>query len=292
MNRKYTALVAALLLAVMIVVSGIAEEDLFSKIQGKWFEFSSGVGAWSTELIMAENGAFSGNFHDSEMGETGEGYPNGTVYGCTFHGQFSDPEKVDETTWKVKIKVEMDEGQVPEAIEDQIRYVTAPPYGLEKAETVMIYETGTPIEKLPEGFMSWSHMQEVDPDAKTLPYYGIWNETDDAGFVSIDEAQNMMLTIAGGWTPAADPTITDEVKALLDKGMEGLVGVNYIPVAYLGSQVVSGTNHAILCQATVVYPGATPYFVIVYLYEDLQGNVSLMNIADFDVGMFCNYGAD
>ena len=140
--------------------------------------------------------------------------------------------------------------------------------------------------------MSWSHMQEVDPDAKTLPYYGIWNETDDAGFVSIDEAQNMMLTIAGGWTPAADPTITDEVKALLDKGMEGLVGVNYTPVAYLGSQVVSGTNHAILCQATVVYPGATPYFVIVYLYEDLQGNVSLMNIADFDVGMFCNYGAD
>lgn len=292
MNRKYTALVAALLLAVMIVVSGIAEEDLFSKIQGKWFEFSSGVGAWSTELIMDANGAFAGNFHDSEMGETGEGYPNGTVYGCTFHGQFSDPEKVDETTWKVKIKVEMDEGQVPEAIEDQIRYVTAPPYGLEKAETVMIYETGTPIEKLPEGFMSWSHMQEVDPDAKTLPYYGIWNETDDAGFVSIDEAQNMMLTIAGGWTPAADPTITDEVKALLDKGMEGLVGVNYTPVAYLGSQVVSGTNHAILCQATVVYPGATPYFVIVYLYEDLQGNVSLMNIADFDVGMFCNYGAD
>lgn len=292
MNRKYTALVAALLLAVMIVVSGIAEEDLFSRIQGKWFEFSSGAGAWSTELIMAENGAFSGNFHDSEMGETGEGYPNGTVYGCTFHGQLSDPEKVDETTWKVKIKVEMDEGQVPEAIEDQIRYVTAQPYGLEKAETVMIYETGTPIEKLPEGFMSWSHMQEVDPDAKTLPYYGIWNETDDAGFVSIDEAQNMMLTIAGGWTPAADPTITDEVKALLDKGMEGLVGVNYTPVAYLGSQVVSGTNHAILCQATVVYPGATPYFVIVYLYEDLQGNVSLMNIADFDVGMFCTYGVD
>lgn len=292
MNRKYTFLVAALLLAVLIVVSGTAEEDLFSRIQGKWFEFSSGAGAWSTELMMDANGAFAGNFHDSEMGETGEGYPNGTVYGCTFHGQLSDPEKVDETTWKVKIKVEMDEGQVPEAIEDQIRYVTAPPYGLEKAETVMIYETGTPIEKLPEGFMSWSHMQEVDPDAKTLPYYGIWNEADDAGFVSIDEAENMMLTIAGGWSPAADPAITDEVKALLNKGMDGLVGVDYTPVAYLGSQVVSGTNHAILCQATGVYPGAMPYFVIVYLYEDLQGNVTLMNIADFDVGMFCTYGAD
>ncbi|MBQ9008610.1 MAG: hypothetical protein IJ088_04680 [Clostridia bacterium] len=292
MNKKFTVLMVAVLAAVMLVVSGMAEEDIFSRIQGKLFEFSSGAGAWSTELKVDEKGAFTGNFHDSEMGETGEGYPNGTVYGCSFHGQFSDPEKVDETTWKVGVKVEMDEGQVSEAIEDEIRYVTSAPYGLEKAQTVVIYEAGTPIEKLPEGFMVWSHLQEVDPDAKTLPYDAIWNETDEAGFVAIEQPANLQLTIAGGWTPAADPTITDAVQNLMKKGMEGLVGVSYVPVAYLGSQVVAGTNHAILCQATVVYPGAAPYFVIVYLYEDLQGNVTLMNIADFDVGMFCTYGAD
>lgn len=292
MNKKYAVLLATLLIAVMVLVSGVAEEDLFTRIQGKWFEFTSGAGAWSTELLVDEKGAFAGNFHDSEMGETGEGYPQGTVYGCTFHGQFSDPEKVDETTWKVNVKVEKDEGQVPEAIEDEIRYVTSGPYGLEKAQSVIIYESGTPIEKLPEGFMAWSHLQEVDPDAKTLPYYAIWNEADDAGFVSIEVPENLELAITGGWTPAADPAITDKVRELLNKGLEGLVGVNYVPVAYLGSQVVSGTNHAILCQATVVYPGANPYFVIVYLYEDLKGNVTLMNIADFDVGMFCTYGAD
>ena len=292
MNKKFAALLTAVLVAVMVLVSGLADEELFTQIQGKWFEFSSGAGAWSTELIMDEKGAFNGNFHDSEMGEIGDTYPDGTVYGCTFHGQFTEPEKVDETTWKVKVTVEMDEGQVPEAIEDGVRYVTSGPYGLEKAQTVLIYTPGTPLDKLPEGFMMWSHLQETNPDSKELPYYAIWNETDDAGFVSIDYPENLELTITGGWKPATDPAVTDDVKALLAKGMDGLVGVNYVPVAYLGSQVVAGTNHAILCQATVVYPGAEPYFAIVYLYEDIQGNVTLMNIADFDVGMFCTYGAD
>ena len=98
--------------------------------------------------------------------------------------------------------------------------------------------------------------------------------------------------IAGGWAAAADPTVTDDVKALLDKALAELVGVDYVPVAYLGSQVVAGTNHAILCQATVVVPDAEPFYAIVYLYEDLQGNVSVLDIEEFDFGALCNYGAE
>ena len=98
--------------------------------------------------------------------------------------------------------------------------------------------------------------------------------------------------LLGGWTPAEDPAVTEEVETLLEKATTGLLGVAYKPVAYLGSQVVAGTNHAILCQARVVSPDAQPYFVIVYIYEDLQGNVSLLNIADFDVGALCTYGAE
>ena len=65
MNKKFTVLMVAVLAAVMLVVSGMAEEDIFSRIQGKLFEFSSGAGAWSTELKVDEKGAFTGNFHDS-----------------------------------------------------------------------------------------------------------------------------------------------------------------------------------------------------------------------------------
>ena len=97
--------------------------------------------------------------------------------------------------------------------------------------------------------------------------------------------------LSGGWTPAEDYTVTEERQAIFDKGLAELVGVNYVPVAYLGSQVVAGTNHVFLCQATVVYPDAQPYYVLVYLYEDLQGQVTLLNVADLDVGAFCTYGA-
>ena len=103
-------------------------------------------------------------------------------------------------------------------------------------------------------------------------------------------AENGLIT--GGWMPAENPAVTEEVSSLIDKGLEGLLGVNYVPVAYLGSQVVAGTNHAVLCQATVVYPEAKPSFVIIYLYEDLEGNVSILNIADFDIGALCTYGAE
>ena len=86
----------------------------------------------------------------------------------------------------------------------------------------------------------------------------------------------------GGWGTASDPAITDEVRALFDKAMKGLVGVNYVPVAYLGSQVVAGCSHAVLCQATTVYPGAAPRWVIVYLFEDLDGGVTITDIRDLN----------
>ena len=98
--------------------------------------------------------------------------------------------------------------------------------------------------------------------------------------------------VTGGWAAAADPTVTDEVKALLEKGLEGLLGVTYEPVLYLGSQVVAGRNHAILCKASVVTLNAIPTWKIVFLYEDLEGNVSILNIADFDYGSLSTYGAD
>ncbi len=98
--------------------------------------------------------------------------------------------------------------------------------------------------------------------------------------------------VTGGWTPAEDFTVTEERQAIFDKGMEGLLGVGYTPVAYLGSQVVAGTNHAFLCQSKVVAPDTAPFFTIVYLYEDLQGNVRILNIADFDIGALCTYGAE
>jgi len=180
-------IVLLLLAAVMLATAAFAGAETVTPIdqmKGLTFTFSSGVGAWYTELNFKEDGAFTGSYHDSEMGETGEGYPDGSVYGCLFHGQLSDPVQVDEYTWTAAIAVEKDEGQAPEAIEDGIRYVTSEPYGVEKAQTVTIFLPGTPVEKLPEEFLFWTHLQETDPEAKTLPFLAIWSEADQAGFIN------------------------------------------------------------------------------------------------------------
>ena len=291
--KKLFAVVLSLVL--ILSASACAEPaDLFAALQDELFEFSSGAGAWSTELRVSADGSFTGYYHDSEMGETGDGYPDGTVYTCLFHGQFSDLTQVDDFTWTAAVTIGLDGGQALEEIEDGIRYVLAPPYGMEKAKAVTFFTPGKPVDQLPENFVAWSHLQEIDPDAAELPYYAIWNETDDAGFVTgpVSEETETDVPRVGGWAAAADPTVTDEVRALLARGLEGLMGVDYEPVTYLGSQVVAGTNHAILCKATVVNLNEIPTWKIVYLYEDLQGNVSVMNIADFDAGSPCTYGAE
>ena len=102
--------------------------------------------------------------------------------------------------------------------------------------------------------------------------------------VSVTASSEEIGTLSGGWSAAESPEITEEVKTLMDKAMEGLLGVDYTPVAYLGSQIVAGTNHCILCQAKVVYPGAEPYFALVYIYEDLNGGAEILDIKTLDLG--------
>lgn len=92
----------------------------------------------------------------------------------------------------------------------------------------------------------------------------------------------------GGWTRAGSPVVTDEVKALLDKAVEKMTGAQYKPVAYLGSQIVSGTNHAILCRIAPVTPKSVEKYGIVYLYEDLNGNAEITEVKEFETGTNIN----
>ena len=89
--------------------------------------------------------------------------------------------------------------------------------------------------------------------------------------------------LAGGWTPAEDFSVTEERRAIFDKGMAVLLGVDYEPLAYLGSQVVAGKNHVFLVKGTVVVPTRPVSYALAYFYEDLQGNVKLLNIADLPI---------
>ena len=84
-------LMGALLAAVLMTGPAFAEgnNELFTQFDGIRWEFCSGAGGWATELEILPDGTFSGDYHDSEMGETADEYPDGSLYLCTFSGKLS-----------------------------------------------------------------------------------------------------------------------------------------------------------------------------------------------------------
>ena len=95
------------------------------------FMFASGTGGWSTVITVNRDGSFYGDFRDSEMGDRGEGYSQGTVYQCAFSGRFDNVEQLDEYSYKMTL-VEFFMEQIPgeEWFEDDFRFVASDPYGL------------------------------------------------------------------------------------------------------------------------------------------------------------------
>ena len=101
------------------------------------------------------------------------------------------------------------------------------------------------------------------------------------------EAKNEVL--AGGWYAPAEVTslpLPDEAKTALDKALSGFVGSNIKPMALLGTQVVAGTNYAILCRVTPVTPDAISSVQVVTVYADLQGNASFIIFSPIDPAKF------
>ena len=76
------------------------------------------------------------------------------------------------------------------------------------------------------------------------------------------------LTKSGGYTPFT--CINNEAKEAFNQAIDGLTGVNYEPFA-ASSQVVAGTNYRVLCNATIVVPGAQPYLAMVTIFQPLPG---------------------
>lgn len=93
--------------------------------------------------------------------------------------------------------------------------------------------------------------------------------------------------LAGGWTVAEDPAITDDLNNLFWQAMDayqtGAITIAYTPVACLGTQVVAGTNYAVLCKASEINKGTT--WVIVYIWQNPQGEATVVSIADLPLGI-------
>ena len=163
-----------------VTVKEETEESIYAQLPESFF-FSSGAGGWWTELYVQSDGTFYGQYHDSEMGSTGEGYPHGTCYICDFDGKFAEPVQVSEYVYATSIESINYEEEGKEYIEDEIKYITSIPYGLDNAGEVLIYLQGTPRAEIAEGFISW--MPGCEMTTETLECYGIYNVNEETGFM-------------------------------------------------------------------------------------------------------------
>ncbi len=151
------------------------------------FVFASGAGAWGTLLTLNADGSFTGGYNDSDMGDSGEGYPHGKHYYCEFQGKFGDFRKIDNNTLSMTLEeltFQPEEGS--EEIRDEILHVGAKPLGLESGTEFVLYLPDTPVTELTEDFLSWwPGRYEWDGETEIpLGCYGILNQETGAGFFS------------------------------------------------------------------------------------------------------------
>lgn len=89
------------------------------------------------------------------MGDIGAENPNGSAYVCDFSGKFENIEKANDYSYKMTLADITTEKAIGEEwIEDGIRYIASEPYGLEKGTDFIFYLPDTPIDSLPENFLS------------------------------------------------------------------------------------------------------------------------------------------
>lgn len=160
------------------------QSSVFEKIPQE-FVFTSGAGGWETVITINSDGTFTGEYKDSEMGDTGENYPNGTMYICNFKGKFTSPKQVDEYIYSMKLEyLDQEKNLGDEYYEEGTRYLVSEPYGFDHADEFLIYFPGIAIANLPDGFTNWLNAFLNVQTTEIFPYYGIYNVGGEKGFVS------------------------------------------------------------------------------------------------------------
>lgn len=171
----------------------------FSDLSDRVFYFSSGAGAWWTELRIQGDGSFEGHYQDADMGDSGDDYPNGTLYYCDFIGFFDQLEKVDDFTYKMNLSsISFKEKPAQEEeIIDGVRYIYTGAYGLD-GEEFYLYLPGSKLADLPQAYRDWVGYHNLEAvQEEELSFYGLYNVNGELGFSSsVYEEQSLSERIA------------------------------------------------------------------------------------------------
>lgn len=153
-------------------VKPAVQPTILDTLVGKNFVFSSGSGGWGARFL-SDLMAFSGNYHNSDMGSTGPGYPGGTISESKVSGQFTRAHQVSPTLYEVYLENLQYEKPVGSSeIKDNVKHEYTESYGISKNTRMAIYLPGTPISSMPKELRLYSYGL-IPEDSQTLPVYVI-----------------------------------------------------------------------------------------------------------------------
>lgn len=95
----------------------------------------------------------------------------------------------------------------------------------------------------------------------------------------------MLNVKTGGWKLAEMQAcgLPEQVASGFCEVTQAMMGAKYMPVLYVGTQVVHGMNHMIICKQTLAVQGATEHLVNMVLNQNVDdgsivGKWSLVSI--------------
>ncbi|MHA0865363.1 hypothetical protein [Enterobacter wuhouensis] len=74
--------------------------------------------------------------------------------------------------------------------------------------------------------------------------------------------------------------MSDEQIDIFQRAFADILGVEFIPLIYVGSQVVAGVLHSYIASRRPIHPASQTTLVKVVIYQNLEHVVSLHSIAD------------
>ncbi len=145
----------------------------FADIGGQTFGYSSGAGAWETELTVNSDGTFYGQFHDSNWMEV-------TI--SNFSGKFATPTKINDYTYSTYVEyISYDQTPGTEEEIDGVLYKYDTAYGISDGASFKIYLPSTPVSEIPGDIMDFR--SGVFSGKSTADRYILHSDTDAAGFM-------------------------------------------------------------------------------------------------------------
>ena len=89
----------------------------------------------------------------------------------------------------------------------------------------------------------------------------------------------------GGYnfSEACGAGLDENCQAAFDKALEGIDGVGYEPLVRLGSQVVAGSNYAVLAKAELVTQNPKYALAVLTIYDGVDGTQQLLTVAPFPI---------